>query len=808
MKFLTGCLLTAFICCLNLISFAQMGTASVKGIVLAGNHVSPAGTTVTLLMAADSSIVKSTICTQEGNFNFDNVARGIYLFLVNKAGYKEFYSNSYTVTNRLVDVGVIELKPSKQLNEVTITDRRNFIQVMPDKTVLNVDKSILAAGNSVLDVLSTAPGVRIIDNQVLLKGGQKALIAINGKPIGAISDEQLTDLLKSYPSNAISQVELIENPSAKYDAAGGGGVINIILKKSMDTGFKANITESAAYGQKYKLNTGINLNYRTQKWALFGTYNFADNKTPRLLDIDRNVEAQKYDLNYNSTTQLKSHNFNAGLDYSIAKNQTVGALFYGYHNQLEINKDNTTDIYDSGILDSNIVTNSHIDRAITNLNYNLNYKGSFGKKNSTQLSADLDYSTYDRSSYELLENDFFFPDGSQRQPSLYDINNSPSHITVRSEKLDFSQRLSKNSVISIGVKNSQVNSNNKIDFLQSADRSAGFVTIPELTDKFEYYERINAAYVTYAGVFKNTTLIIGLRGEQTNSTAASHHPEYTYPNNYYDLFPNFLLTQALGKNNRLTLDYNRRITRPNYQDLNPFVAYIDQYTYNTGNPLLKPEDISSYSVSDIYKGKYKLTINATVTSDYAAQVAKDSAKIYTTTIGNLGDEYVYEAELNIPIDVTKWWRADLYLDGAYIRYVYGTGAANITAYDKEIKLNNHFTIARGLQADLYWSYDSPTYQGIKQYRSQWTSRAGISQAIMHNQGSIRLAVSDIFNTDEFRYTSHYLNLDLTGREKPGTRFVTATFTYRFGRQNVKGARTRIGGNAEEQNRLNGSENEK
>lgn len=808
MKFLVGCFLTALLASICCCSFAQTGYA-IEGKISTDNALSADGTTVTLLRYPDSTVVKSTICTQSGDFGFDNVKPGSYIILAHKIGYQRFYTSRYNIVNENVDIEDIQLRAaSNQLNEVIVTDKRDYIEVRPDKTVLNVDKSILASGNSVFDILSTAPGVRIVDNQVLLKGGQKALIAVNGKTIGQLNDEQLSDLLKSYQSSMISQIELIENPSAKYDAAGGGGVINIILKKSKDTGFKATLTESAAYGQDYKFNNSLNLNYRTEKLNFFGTYSFTDNKTPRLLDIGRTIGETKLNENYNSTTHLKNSSFNIGADYNIGAKQTLGVLFYGYHNRAGIDKSNTTSISNAGTLDSSIITSSHIDRGITNLNYNFNYKGSFGKADNTTLSADFDYSTYDRGSTELLENTFFDAGGQPYQAPMWYINNSPSHITVRSEKVDFNQALSKTGTLSLGIKNNQVNSDNLVNFSGSTD-AINYKPVISLTDHFIYNEAINAGYVNYNDKFNNTSLAVGLRAEQTRSFSESLNPNKTVNRSYFNFFPNLAITQEIGKDNSFTVNYERRIMRPNYQDLNPFVAYIDEYSYSTGNTFLKPEYINTFEVSDIYKSKYKLTLGMTVTQDFFVPVFQqnDSTKVFTTTTSNIGTRYEYSLEFTLPIDVTKWWDLSLYLYGGYDRVVYNSSSLRVNTSDFTVQATQDFTIAKGLRLEVYGSWESPTYYGIKQYNSQWESRAGISQAILNNNGTIRLAVSDIFNSDEYKYNSHYMNLDLTGREKAGSRFVTATFIYHFGNQSVKGAAKRVGGNVDEQNRLKGSGNE-
>jgi hypothetical protein len=810
MRLLFGCFIVAFLLGLYDRSFAQSGYA-VDGKVSTDNKASAEGATVTLLTFPDSSIVKSTICTQAGHFSIAGIKAGTYIILAHKIGYQRAYSGKYKVSGNIYIADITLHTLNSQLGEVVITDKRDYIEVKPNKTVLNVDRSILATGNSVYDILSTAPGVRVIDNQILLKGGQKALVTINGKAVGQLNDDQLAELLKSYQSDMVSQIELIENPSAKYDAAGGGGVINIILKKSKNIGFKATLTESAAVGQDYKESTGINLNYRSEKLNLFGNYSFADNKTPRVLDVNRIIGDADLDENYKSTTYLKNNNFNFGADYSITPKQTAGVLMYGYRNNLGIDKSDITHISNNGLADSNITTKSHINRGITNLNYNFNYQGSFGKSDGTTLSADFDYSTYNRGSSELLQNNFFNANGKQHEPTLFYTDNSPSNITVRSEKIDFSQVLSKTGTLSAGLKNSQVSSNNNIIFNSKTDTAgAQYVPVPSLTDHFIYNERINAAYLNYNDKFNKTSLAIGLRGEQTNSFSESFiSADKPVDRNYFDLFPDFELTQDLDKDNQLTLDYNRRISRPNYQDLNPFVAYIDEYAYSMGNTLLKPEYIDTYSVSELYKDKYKLTLSVVKNSDFIVPVfiQNDSSKVYITTTSNIGTRYEYNAEFNLPVAITKWWDINLYAGASYERYIYNADSARKSTYDFELQLTQNFAIAKGLKAEVYSSWESPTYYGIKQYDAQFIARAGISKAVLHNDGTIRLAISDIFNSDRYKYTSNYENLDLTGMEKAGSRFVTATFIYRFGKQTVKSAAKRTGGNMDEQKRLSGGSND-
>lgn len=814
MKLIFGCFFIAFMACFYGSAYGQSPASSIRGRVITGTNTSAEGATILLLAYPDSALFKAAISGKNGIFSLNNIKAGDYIVYVHKIGYAKFYSGKYHLDGNDIETGDISLQPvGKQLNEIKITAKKDYVEVHPDKTVLNVDRNILATGNSVLDVLQTAPGVRIVDNAVLFKGGQKALVAINGKPVGAMNDEQLADMLKSYPSSMISQVELIPNPPARYDAGGAGGVINIILKKSKDEGFKANLTESASAGQDYKFNTSLNTNYRSEKFNVFANYNFAANKLPRLLDIDRNIDEAgpqtNIDVNYNSVSNIRMHNFNTGVDYSLTPKQTLGVLFYGYSTQNSIDKSSITYIRDNGARDSSITENSHVNRPIYNLNYNLNYRGSFGKDDGTTLSADFDYSIYNRRSFENVRNNFYLPDSSQYRKPLYYTDNSPSTIHIRSERVDFNQQLTKNSSLSAGLKNSQVNSDNTIEFDQQNDTSKNFLAIPSLSDHFIYKEQINAAYGSYNDKFGKSDLTLGLRIEQTRSHGISYHPDKNVVNNYTDFFPAFQLIQDVGKDNQLTIDFNRRVDRPNYQDLNPFIGFISQYSYSTGNPFLQPMYTNTYEVSDFFKQKYRAALRMLVTTDFSSPVYEqnDSTRIVTTTYNNIGTRYAWEAEFYIPVTLTNWWSMDADIDGAYERYVFNADSAHKTTFDFNVTLNQDFTLPGGIKAQINTRYQAPLYYGTKQYQQYFVAAAGLSKAVLQNMGTVKLAVSDIFNSDLYKYTSNYRAIDLTGREKAGSRFFTLAFTYRFGKQTVKSATKRVGGNNEGQERLKGSENE-
>ncbi|HTI58192.1 outer membrane beta-barrel family protein [Mucilaginibacter sp.] len=807
MKLIAGYLFAVLLTVAYNSSLAQSVLSAVHGNIRTEEATPADGATIVLLKARDSSVVKSTISGSEGNFSFTELQPGAYLLFITKLNYAKLYTGPYQLAaGKDLDGGVVTLTMNvRELNQVNITGKKDFLEVRPDRTVLNVDRNIVASGSTVYDLLRTAPGVKIVNDEVL-KGGQKALITINGKPV-SLSGEELINMLRNYQSSTVSQVELIDNSSAKYDAAGGGGMINIILKKNKNIGSNVGLTASGAVGDKYRSNAGINWDLKTDKLNLFASYNFTDNKTVHNFTNDRVIDVNNivnnFDVDYTATTLSKNHSFNLGTDYALAPKHTIGVLFYGTDNFIDIDKRNNTVIKTDGQTDSGIFTQSNISRHITNLNYNANYRGTFGNEGKTILSADFNYSTYNRHSIEMLQNDFLDAQGQPDGTPLFYTDNSPSQIHVRSENIDLSHAISKNSSVDIGIKNSQVKSDNTIDFEQQINNAS--IPVADLTDHFIYNERIDAAYIRYGLKFTNGSLSLGLRAEQTNSTSLSVSPNRLVDSSYFNLFPNVQFTFEPDKDNQLTAFYSRNINRPNYQDLNPFVGYVDQFFYNTGNPFLKPFYINTIQVSDLYRHKYKITLNASVTNNYFSTIFSqdDVTKVYTTIKENIATRYRYSIQLGIPFEFTRWWNLNLDLVGLHDQFDYfAANQPKRGSFALEATLSQDFTITKKLSAQLESVYQSPTYFVINNYREDYFVNVGLRYAIAKN-ASLSLTASDIFNTDVDKIHSDYRNLNITQRDKRPTRFIGFTFYYHFGTSSSKNRNN----TTDEQKRLGGSSNE-
>ena len=809
MKLFAGCLLSVFIAVSYNSASAQVGLSAIHGKIQIENTSPADAATVVLLESKDSSIVKSTISNAQGVFNFNGLQTGSYLLFITKLNYAKKYSGPYSVREgQTTEAGVIIIyATARQLNEVSITGKKDFVEVRKDKTVLNVEQNVMAGGGSLYDVLATSPGVKLVNDEILYRGGQKALIAIDGKPV-LLSGDELINFLKNYQSSSISQVELIDNPGGKYEASAGGGMINIILKKNKELGSNASVNASGGYGQKYKSGIGFNYNLRTEKLNLFTSYGFQDNKTPHTIMNDRTIfeggQLYGFNLNYEADLKTVNNNFSIGADYKLTKGQTIGFLVNGFDNGITINKKNVTVISTNGLRDSSINTQSAINRHISNISYDLNYKANLDKAGNSVITVNADYSNYNRRSAENLQNDFFNSAGQADGNPVFFQDNSPSHITIKSAGVDFNQALSKSTHFEAGVKTSRVNSDNQIGFDSLVNDT--YVPVADLTDHFIYNERIDAAYLQFQTKINKTSLFIGLRGENTTNSALSVNPNHQVDSTYFNVFPNVQLSQELSKNNQLTAFYTRSINRPNYQDLNPFVGYVDQFYYSTGNPFLKPDYINTYEISDLAMNRYKVSLDMVITDNYFNTVFEQDnvTKKYTSTKANLGTRYQYMVKFDIPVDITRWWNAAASIDAFHEKYVYSHDTvATKQTNGVTISLNQSFKITPKLSLQWVNYYESPTYYIISQYKKLYYMDAGLTYSILEKRGTLRLVATDIFNTWYNMYHTSYANLNITEKDKQGSRFVTATFTYRFGASSAR----RRSSNSDEQRRLGGSSNE-
>ena len=765
--------------------------------------------TILLVLAKDSSMAKSTMTDAEGKFVIENIAEGQYLILANMVGYKKVYSKPFSISASQLQVSIPQLQTSidsKQLKEVSIVAQKPFIERKMDKLIMNVENSSVSAGNTAMEVLEKAPGVTIDkDDNISMKGKQGVLIMLDGKQT-YMSSADVANMLRNMQSAQIESIELITSPSAKYDAAGTSGIINIKTKKNKNYGLNGTLTAGSGYGQTSKYNGGTTLNYRKNKVNLFGNYNFADNGRLQNLDLYRKVIYKDTITNFTQLNNMErrrnSNSFKTGADYFINKNHTIGVLANGYFNNSKEVATNSTFSNNNFAKTEDINIFGRNKEKYENMAYNLNYKGTLDTSGK-ELSVDLDYSDYKGNSNDLRDNFYEITNEEPRNPKF--INNyALSKIDVKSLKIDYTHPVNKTSKVEAGIKSSIVKTNN--DLLYAELNGGKWVSNPIYTNLFLYDETVNAGYVNLSTEYKKIGIQLGLRAEQTHSKGNNVTLNRLVDRKYLEFFPSLSLSHTLNKDNQLGFSYSRRIDRPGYDDLNPFLSFLDEYTFQQGNEYLNPQFTSSFDLSHTYKGSITTSINYSHTVDVMTTVTeqKDETRETFAIERNLDEQNIYGLNIYAPVPVKKWWNINNNLQVFHMGFKSKSDTGeDLNAGQMAVTYNmdHSFTIDKTFTAQLSAQYQSPLQYGIFKIGSQLVWNAGLKKSFMNKKMNLSVNMNDIFNTRKQNISTTYQNMDLRFTEKSESQIGRISLSYRFGKNEVKAARRRSTGLEDETNRM-------
>ncbi len=786
---------------------------AVSGLVLDEKQAAFPFVNVLLFKASDSTLAKGMTSDTDGKFAFENIEAGRYLTLVSMVGYEKVYSPVFTVANAEVKLSPVKLSTSVELlNEVKVVAQKPFIEQQIDRTVVNVENSIVSAGATALEVLERAPGV-VVDQQndvLKLRGKDGVLVQIDGKR-SYLSQTELMNLLRNTPSDNIEKIELITNPSAKYDAAGNSGIINIVFKKNKNYGTNGNFTIGGGYMPDFSVGRGngsLALNHRQGKINIFGTGSVYTGGNVNTNDIYRTIPFEGkvtiFDQHGERHSTYKNYSLRAGMDYSLTDKTTLGVLASAFLNDWsQPDGTNNTQILDgNSTLERSFLTKSSSGQKNNNVTANVNVKHKFDEKGK-ELTFDADYVRYGGQSFNNLDTRYFKPNGMpDGQPDLV-RNDMPSIINIGVIKLDYAQTLGKGK-LETGLKSSYVNSDNDLTFEVKQDV---WVIDPTRTNRFKYTENINAAYVNYGGKLgEKTSYQLGFRAEQTHSVGNSITLNDVRDRNYLNLFPSVFLSQQLDSSNVLNFSYSRRIDRPDYQSLNPFEFYLDPYTFERGNPNLRPQYTHAVQLTHVYKSFLNTSISYSRINDLIArevprQIASEN-KTYVTT-ENLDNQDNVNLTVSLPIPVAKWWTLQANLTGSYNRYktFYGDALYDVSQFNYNVYASNQFKMANNWSAELSGWYNSPSVYGFFVSNPQGMINLGLQKSVWEKKGTFRLNVSDLFWMNKFRGRAQFQDIDLRVRSSWPSRQLRLTFTYNFGNQNVKGARQRNTGSDDLQQRV-------
>ncbi len=786
----------------------------INGVVKDEQGKSLANATVVLKKAKDSGNVKFAVTAADGKFQFVNIQPGNYFVNVTHVGYSTRNSDKFELSGGgAIDIPSLQLsKGSGNLKEVVVTTRKPVIEVRADKTILNVEGSINAVGQDALELLRKSPGVLIDkDDNISLSGKNGVQIYIDGRPT-PIAGKDLSEYLKTLQSSQIEAIEIITNPSAKYDAAGNAGIINIRLKKNKSFGTNGSLNTGYNVGIFPKYNGGLSLNHRNRRINAFATYNANKNRGEAFMAFTRKQLDTLFDQKTVMSFRNRGQGFKAGMDYFVNNRQTVGVMVNGNFSNSNLSSYSRTPIsyIPSGVVDRILVADNSSRSKRHNLNFNANYR--YADSTGKELNIDGDYGFFRLRSDQDQPNYYYDPSETVlRESRIYNML-APTNIDIYTLKSDYEQNWKKGR-LGIGGKVSYVESGNDFQRFNVVTSVKRLDTLR--SNAFNYKENINAAYLNYNKQFKGFMIQFGLRVENTNAKGISNGfrqvggnyivYDSSFTRNYTDVFPSGSITFNKKPTNQWGITYSRRIDRPAYQDLNPFEFKLDEYTYQKGNTDLRPQYTNSIAITNTYKYKLTTTLNYSHVNDVFTQLIDTAEKSKSfITKKNLATQDIVSLNVSYPFQ-KKWYSFFGNLNTYYSHYKanFGTGrTVDLDVYAFNFYAQNSFKLSKVFTAELSGWYNSPSiWQGTFKSIAMWSIDAGILKTIFKGKGNIKASVSDIFQTMRWGGVSNFAGQYMKASGGFESRQFKLNLTYRFGSNQVKAARQRKTGLEDENKRV-------
>ncbi|WP_077920600.1 outer membrane beta-barrel protein [Spirosoma sp. 209] len=813
-----------FILCLLILSapsFAQ--TASLSGTAVTASQRGIPFATATLRQATDSVLVKAAVADENGVYVFPGIRAGTYRVGLTGVGYASWTSGPVVVVDgQAGSMGAVVLaEAARSLNEVKVTATKPLLDVQPDKLVLNVGSSITSAGSSAIELLQKAPGVQIDPNDnIVLQGKNGVRIFIDGKP-SPLGPADLAAYLRTLQATDIDAIEIITQPSARFDAQGNAGIINIRLKRnragSPDAGTNGSATLGFAQGAYYpKYNGSVSVNSRVKKTNLFASYSLRQARDWSFINLYREQSGQFFDQKSETRSTSAGHNARLGADWFVSRYSTLGLLLDGMLRDGSSSTLGRTPIgfvtAAVGVPDQLLIADNRNLSNRANGNANLNYR--YADTSGHELSVDADLGRFRSTGDAYQPNRYIDPVTNEL---LFERNyrmNTLTDISLRTLKADYGQRFW-GGRLSAGFKLSSVRTGNDFDFFDV--QNGQDVLNPDRTNRFVYTESIYAAYASFEKSRGKWQGQFGLRVEQTESdgrlTSAVSQADAMVTRRYLNAFPSSGITYKATPNSTFSVTFSRRIDRPSYQSLNPFESKLDELTYQKGNAFLRPQYTNTLRLSRTYKYKLTTSLSYSDTQDFFTEITDTSARSadgrprnYITT-RNLASQRVLSVDVSYPFNVARWW--SVFMNVSAYRSAneanFGDGKRiGLTAHVLSLYAQHTLTLPGQLRLEVSGYYTSPSiWGGTFQNRHFWGSTVGLQRKVLADRGSVVLTLSDPFNSQRWRGISQFGGLYMDASGGWESRQIRLNFTYNFGSKQLKAARQRETGLEAEKGRIGG-----
>jgi len=750
------------------------------------------GAAVYLRRASDSVLVRSAVSDTAGAYMFFGVGGGGYRLVVNRVGFGAFRSGVIVIKGDTVLAAIVVNASAADLRAVTVAASRPLVEHLLDRTVVNPEALIGSAGTTALELLDKLPGVVVDANgNISLQGKSGVTVYIDDRST-YLSGVDLANYLRSLSSSTIDRIELMPNPPARYDAEGNAGVINIRLKRVREKGFNGNLNVSGLQGRYSRTNDNLALNYRHNKLNVSVNLGYVLGNGYNSIVLNRRFDqsitglSPEFMQNAYIRRPSESYTMRCTVDYYADAKSTFGIVVAGLlapsHNYTS-----STSLLSSAQKqpDSTIVADNREDRELRNGSVNLNYRHAYDKK-GTEHTIDVDLITYHTSQDQQFVNTGYYPDGKLYDSSV-ETGHLPAVINIFSAKTDYSHPMSDGLVLSGGVKTSYTHTDNTADYFNIV----GVVAEPDFdkTNHFVYKENINAVYLNAKKELRRLSMQTGLRIENTN--ASGHQlgnavkPDSSFSRSYNGLFPTFYLQYKLDSAGKqlINFSYGRRLDRPYYAALNPFLSPLDKFTYNAGNPFLLPTYNDNLQLS-YSRGGITATLFYTYIKDKSDGLVEIVNGYYYNRPGNLDHTYVTGIEVDGGIDLAKWFNLHLYArwmeqrtaSAFYTGHLDTKGNGYFIRPVLTLKPDKNWTV----QVDGFYQSRLPTEQFVDGDRKMVNLSCSRK---LSGSSSLRVVVNDVFHSLENQWSIGYLagTQAANFRSIADSRNVVVTFSYRWGK---------------------------
>ncbi|QNE38251.1 outer membrane beta-barrel protein [Hymenobacter sp. NBH84] len=764
--------------------------------------------TVVLRAVDDTNQMLSTVTTEQGAFSFAGLSKGAYTLKVRYLGYRAGQPVAVAVGAGNTPAVAVALAPEHHaLGEVKVTGTKAFIEQHADKLVLNVAASPLAAGGTAAEVLSRAPGVMDQGGRYVVRG-KTALVLIDGK-VTNLGGNDLAELLASLPSNTLDKVEVVANPSAKYDA-NGGAVINILTKKNSAFGTNGSVTAGVGTGRFARYNGGFTLNYRRDKLNVFGGLDYQRTKQYRRLTSHRvlNQETRIDEASY-TQTERNSQTARINVEYDLTKRSSVGLQVRGIHSARETNGNTNSAVanLNGPLSTTNVLQTDGTGRGL-NPTISLYYRTVLDSAGG-ELKLNADYLTFRKRFDEQYRNAGYALSTEETTASALRTY-SPASNTVASFTADYTRSFGKATALEAGLKSLRTITDSDIHWENLAE-GGNWLNDAQRTNHFVYREYINAGYVSVRQpVSKKIIVQLGVRAEHTHSEGESLTLQQVNKRDYFNLFPNVALDYTMSEKQQWNVSYQRKIDRFRFGIINPFLTYVSPYLYYQGNPTIRPSFSDNFSVSHSYNNAVTTSLSYGRHTNILAEIYRrdPATNIVIQSDANLSSATSVDGNVSLTKQLLGGVLTTSNFVGAtYVRLNSPTMPwLNRSSVGVMASSNNTVNLPHGMSSEISLFYQSPLTYGAYSFKAQYGGSIAVTKSVLKEKGTLTLSVFDPFNMQNRRYDTRAEDVQASSLDKMESRFARLNFSYRFGNQKVKAIRTRRTGIESEKMRMESNAN--